>query len=140
VADSVALFSRAPFTLLALYSLLPHYLIKVHKQNLLGKATKANNTNSFNTVSTSVNTASASRAYNDAGPSAFDDEDLDTYNSPFADQVMGAEADFNNMGPLTVVSPITTTRIHSIHSKEPTKIAQALDDESWVEAMQEELL
>ncbi|GKA47829.1 hypothetical protein Tco_0740787 [Tanacetum coccineum] len=26
--------------------------------------------------------------------SAFDDEDLDTYNSPFVDQVMGAEADF----------------------------------------------
>ncbi|GJT55616.1 ribonuclease H-like domain-containing protein [Tanacetum coccineum] len=57
--------------------------------------------------------------------SAFDDEDLDTYNSPFADQVMGAEADFNNMEPSTV---------------EPTKIDQALDDESWVEAMQEELL
>ncbi|GJV28315.1 putative ribonuclease H-like domain-containing protein [Tanacetum coccineum] len=57
--------------------------------------------------------------------SAFDDEDLDTYNSPFADQVMGAEADFNNMEPSTV---------------EPTKIAQALDDEIWVEAMQEELL
>ncbi|GJZ67228.1 putative ribonuclease H-like domain-containing protein [Tanacetum coccineum] len=58
--------------------------------------------------------------------SAFDDEDLDTYNSPFADQVMGAEADFNNMEPSTV--------------QEPIKIAQALDDESWVEAMQEELL
>ncbi|GKD34512.1 ribonuclease H-like domain-containing protein, partial [Tanacetum coccineum] len=58
--------------------------------------------------------------------SAYDDEDLDTYNSPFADQVMGAEADFNNMEPSTV--------------QEPTKIAQALDDESWVEAMQEELL
>ncbi|GKD53055.1 putative ribonuclease H-like domain-containing protein [Tanacetum coccineum] len=42
--------------------------------------------------------------------SAFDDEDLDTYNYPFADQ------------------------------QEPTKIAQALDDKSWVEAMQEELL
>ncbi|GJS46164.1 hypothetical protein Tco_0596285 [Tanacetum coccineum] len=52
--------------------------------------------------------------------------DLDTYNSPFADQVMGAEVDFNNMEPSTV--------------QEPTKIAQALDDESWVEAMQEELL
>ncbi|GKF12720.1 hypothetical protein Tco_0050646, partial [Tanacetum coccineum] len=52
---------------------------------------------------------------------AFDDEDLDTYNSPFADQFMGAKADFNNMEPSTV---------------EPTKIAQALDDESWVEAMQ----
>ncbi|GKD23617.1 hypothetical protein Tco_1225320, partial [Tanacetum coccineum] len=49
--------------------------------------------------------------------SAFDDEDLDTYNSPFADQVMGAEADFNSMEPSTVVSPITTTRIHSIHPK-----------------------
>ncbi|GJV80468.1 putative ribonuclease H-like domain-containing protein [Tanacetum coccineum] len=34
--------------------------------------------------------------------SAFDDEDLDTYNSPFADQVMGVEADFNNMEPSTV--------------------------------------
>ncbi|GKA10147.1 putative ribonuclease H-like domain-containing protein [Tanacetum coccineum] len=58
--------------------------------------------------------------------SAFDDEDLDTHNSPFANQVMGAEADLKNMEPSTV--------------QEPTKIAQALDDESWVEAMQEELL
>ncbi|GKB75092.1 putative ribonuclease H-like domain-containing protein [Tanacetum coccineum] len=125
--------------------------------------------------------------------SAYDDEDLDTYNSPYADQVMGAEADFNNMESLTVVSPIPSTRVYSIHSKdqiirdprspvqtrgmtkkssgehamisyiqkqrrtnhkdlqnclftcflsqqEPLKIAQALDDESWVEAMQEELL
>ncbi|GJR32965.1 putative ribonuclease H-like domain-containing protein [Tanacetum coccineum] len=47
--------------------------------------------------------------------SAFDDEDLDTYNSPFADQVMGAEADFNNMELLTVISPIPITRVHSIH-------------------------
>ncbi|GKA51688.1 ribonuclease H-like domain-containing protein [Tanacetum coccineum] len=125
--------------------------------------------------------------------SAFDDEDLDTYNSPFVDQVMGAEADFNNMKPSTIVSPIPTTRLHSIHPKdqiigdpksavqtrgmtkkssgehamisyiqkqrrtnhkdfqnclfacflsqqEPIKTDQALDDESWVEAMQEELL
>ncbi|GJR70105.1 putative reverse transcriptase domain-containing protein [Tanacetum coccineum] len=62
-----------------------------------GKDTKASNTNSFNTVSTPVNAASASRTYNDAGPS-------------------------------------------SVLLQEPTKIAQALDDESWVEAMQEELL
>ncbi|GJS86029.1 putative ribonuclease H-like domain-containing protein [Tanacetum coccineum] len=125
--------------------------------------------------------------------SAYDDDDLDTYNSPYADQVMGAEADFNNMEPSTIFSPIPTTRVHSIHPKdqiirdlksavqtrgmtkkssgehamisyiqkqrranhkdfqnylfacflsqqEPTKIDQALDDESWVEAMQEELL
>ncbi|GJR19827.1 hypothetical protein Tco_0968354 [Tanacetum coccineum] len=202
-----------------------------NRELLQGKATKASSTNSFNTVSTPVNAASAPRTSNDAGPSfvplggsfplnvndlpddplmpdledtaevqntgifgsAFDDEDLDTYNSPFADQVMGAEADFNNMEPSTVVSPIPTTRVHSIHPKnqiigdpksavqtrgmskknsgehamisyiqkqrrtnhkdfqnclfacflsqqEPTKIAQALDDERWVEAMQEKLL
>ncbi|GKD94732.1 putative ribonuclease H-like domain-containing protein, partial [Tanacetum coccineum] len=128
-----------------------------NRQNLSGKATKASSTNHFNTVSTPVNAASTSRTYNDGRSSfvplggtfpndplmsdledtvevqnisifgsAYDDEDLDTYNSPYADQVMGAKADFNNMEPLTV--------------QEPIKIAQALDDESWVEAMQEELL
>ncbi|GKA72289.1 putative ribonuclease H-like domain-containing protein [Tanacetum coccineum] len=124
---------------------------------------------------------------------AYDDHDLETLNTPYADQSVGAEADFNNMEPSTVVSPIPTTRVHSIHPKahiigdpksavqtrgikkknsgkhamisyiqkqrrtnhkdfqnclfacflsqhEPTKISQALDDESWVEAMQEELL
>ncbi|GKC38568.1 putative ribonuclease H-like domain-containing protein [Tanacetum coccineum] len=112
-----------------------------NRELLQGKATKANSTNSFNTVSTPVNAASAPRTSNDAGPSfvslggsfpldvndfpddplmhdledtaeiqntgifgsAFDDEDLDTYNSPFADQVMGAEADFNNVEPSTIV-------------------------------------
>ncbi|GKF98829.1 hypothetical protein Tco_0297612, partial [Tanacetum coccineum] len=49
---------------------------------------------------------------------AFDDEDLDTYNSPFANQVIGVEADFNNMEPSTIVSPIPTTRVHSIHPKD----------------------
>ncbi|GJV17063.1 putative ribonuclease H-like domain-containing protein [Tanacetum coccineum] len=66
--------------------------------------------------------------------SAFDDEDLDTYNSPFVDQVMGAEADFNNM------EPSTSCQSYVPQLEEPIKIAQALDDESWVEAMQEELL
>ncbi|GJW90998.1 putative ribonuclease H-like domain-containing protein [Tanacetum coccineum] len=81
------------------------------KNNISGKATKASNTNIFNTVSTPVNAVSASRTYNDAGSSfvtlggsflddphmsdledtaevqntgifgsAYDDEDLDTYN------------------------------------------------------------
>ncbi|GKA32601.1 putative ribonuclease H-like domain-containing protein [Tanacetum coccineum] len=50
--------------------------------------------------------------------SAFDDEDLNTYNSPFANQVMGAEADFNNMEPSTIVSRIPTTRVHFIHPKD----------------------
>ncbi|GKF75333.1 hypothetical protein Tco_0224777 [Tanacetum coccineum] len=50
--------------------------------------------------------------------SAFDDEDINTHNSPFADQVMGAKADFNNMEPSIVVSPIPITRVHSIHPKD----------------------
>ncbi|GKC31114.1 putative ribonuclease H-like domain-containing protein, partial [Tanacetum coccineum] len=187
-----------------------------NRELLQGKVTRASCTNSFNTISTPINAASAPRTSNDVNDftddpcmpdledttevqntgifgSAFDDEDLDTYNSPFADQVMGAKANFNNMEPLTIVSRIPTTRVHSIHLKdqiirdpnsavqtrgmtkkssrehamisyiqkqkrtnhkdfqnclfacflsqqEPTKIAQALEDESWVEAMQEELI
>ncbi|GJR72417.1 putative ribonuclease H-like domain-containing protein [Tanacetum coccineum] len=86
---------------------------------------------------------------------AFDDEDLDTYNSPFADQVMGAEANFNNIEPSTIVSPIPTTIIHSIHPKDqiigdPKSAVQTRSMSKknsgehamirWVEAMQEELI
>nr|GEV84469.1 hypothetical protein [Tanacetum cinerariifolium] len=79
----------------------------------------------------------------------------------------GAMADFTNLESIVNVSPIPQYRIHSIHpttqilrdlnsvvqtrSKvntsstthafiEPKKISQALEDESWVDAMQEELL
>ncbi|GJW54970.1 putative ribonuclease H-like domain-containing protein, partial [Tanacetum coccineum] len=71
------------------------------------------------------------------GPSifgrAYDDDDF--YNSFFDDQDVGAEADFNNMEPSIIVSPIPTTRIHYIHPK-----AQIIGDPNWVEAMHEELL
>ncbi|GJU03455.1 putative ribonuclease H-like domain-containing protein [Tanacetum coccineum] len=204
-------------------------------QLLQEKITRVSSTNSFNTVSIPVNTASAPRTFSPIRPSsglsfvpfggsfpidvanlpydplmleledtakfrstdifgnAYDDHDLETLNTPYADQSVGVEADFNNMEPSTVVSPIPTTRVHSTHPKaqiigdpksavqtrgmtkknseehamisyiqkqrrtnhkdfhnclfacflsqhEPTKISQALDDESWVEAMQEELL
>ncbi|GJR01190.1 putative ribonuclease H-like domain-containing protein [Tanacetum coccineum] len=76
-------------------------------------------------------------------------------------------ADFTNLKTTVNVSPIPTSRIHSIHTTtqilrdptsavqtrskvnkssgahafiEPKKISQALEDESWVDAMQEELL
>ncbi|GJY21354.1 putative ribonuclease H-like domain-containing protein [Tanacetum coccineum] len=123
------------------------------------KITRASSTNSFNTVSTPVNTASASRTFSPVGPSsgpsfvpfggsfpidvanlphdplmpeledtveirstgifcnAYDDHDLETLNTPYADQSVGVEADFNNMEPSTVVSPIPTTRVHSTHPK-----------------------
>ncbi|GJT39838.1 putative ribonuclease H-like domain-containing protein [Tanacetum coccineum] len=75
---------------------------------------------------------------------------------------MVREAHFNNMKPLTVVSPIPTTRVHSIHPKDQifrdpksavqtrgmTKkssrkhamISYIQKQRSWVKAMQEELL
>ncbi|GJV87112.1 putative ribonuclease H-like domain-containing protein [Tanacetum coccineum] len=83
---------------------------------------------------------------------AFDDEDV------------GAVANFNNMDNTIDVSPIPTLRIHQHHPKDQIladpklavqtrgkiqkvssvqqalTISQALEDESWVEAMQEELL
>ncbi|GKC89026.1 putative ribonuclease H-like domain-containing protein, partial [Tanacetum coccineum] len=67
---------------------------------------------------------------------AYDDDDLETYNSPYAAENVGVEADFNNMESSTVISPIPTTRIHSIHPK-----AQIIGDPKLaVEAMQGELL
>nr|GEW34280.1 reverse transcriptase [Tanacetum cinerariifolium] len=91
--------------------------------------------------------------------SAYDD-DLDIFTSPV--QSIGADADFNNMESSIVVIPIHTHRVHIDHLKDQilgdpklavqtrgmakkssrahSFVAQALDDESWVEAMQEELL
>ncbi|GJW49966.1 putative ribonuclease H-like domain-containing protein [Tanacetum coccineum] len=80
------------------------------------------------------------------------------------DEKVGAEADMNNLAITMPVSPIPTTRVHKdypleqiirdIHSApqtrrmtknvtehvEPKKVIQALQDPSWIEAMQEELL
>ncbi|GKE55345.1 putative ribonuclease H-like domain-containing protein [Tanacetum coccineum] len=123
------------------------------------KITRASSTNSFNTVSTAINTTSASRTFSPVGPSngpsfvpfggsfpidaanlphdplmpeledtaeiqstgifgnAYNDHDLETLNTPYVGQSVGAEANFNNMEPSTVVSPIPTTRVHSIHPK-----------------------
>ncbi|GKD86647.1 putative ribonuclease H-like domain-containing protein, partial [Tanacetum coccineum] len=109
---------------------------------LQGKATKANITNSFNTVSTPVNAASAPRTSNDARPSfvplggSFPLNVNDFPDDPLMlDLEDTVEADFNNMEPSTAVSPIPTTRVHSIHPKD-----QIIRDPNWVEAMQEELL
>ncbi|GKA72836.1 putative ribonuclease H-like domain-containing protein [Tanacetum coccineum] len=69
----------------------------------------------------------------------------------------GAVADFTNLDSIVNVSPIPIKRIHSFHPQnqiigdpksvvqtrskiEPKKISQALEEESWVDAMQEELL
>ncbi|GJV18681.1 putative ribonuclease H-like domain-containing protein [Tanacetum coccineum] len=108
------------------------------------KVTRGNTTNNFNTISTSVytanlfkdvSTASASRIfsppYDPLMPELEDtaemqttgifgnayDDDLEHNNTSSANESVGAEADFNNMEPSTVVSPIPITKIHYIHPK-----------------------
>nr|GEW40705.1 hypothetical protein [Tanacetum cinerariifolium] len=55
------------------------------------------------------------------------------------EDVVGAEADFNNLESFIPFNPIPTTRIHKDHP-EPKRVHQALKDPSWIEAMQEDLL
>nr|GEZ97117.1 putative ribonuclease H-like domain-containing protein [Tanacetum cinerariifolium] len=141
-------------------------------------ATRASSTNTVNTVSTPVSTASPSRVFS-AGESSYPDSTIytdqddsqipaleDIYdhlsnrifsNASYDDE--GAVADFINLETTVNVSPFPH---HSIHPtiqilRDPTLavqtrskvnkiseahafISKALKDESWVDAMQEELL
>ncbi|GJX17733.1 putative ribonuclease H-like domain-containing protein [Tanacetum coccineum] len=169
-------------------------------------AARASSTNTVNTASTPVSTASPScgLSYTDLTNTDQDDSQIptleDIYDNPndgtftnasYDDK--GAVADFTNFETIMNVSPIPTSRIHSIHPStqilgdpksavqtrskvnksseahafvsyiqkhrrnnhkdlqhclfacflsqiEPKKISEALEDESWVDAMQEELL
>nr|GEU44580.1 putative ribonuclease H-like domain-containing protein [Tanacetum cinerariifolium] len=74
-------------------------------------------------------------------------EDARIFDDAYDDKDEGVKADYNNLETVIPVSPIPSTRIHKDHLKEhiigemePKKVTQTLDDESWVEAMQEELL
>ncbi|GJT50374.1 putative ribonuclease H-like domain-containing protein [Tanacetum coccineum] len=104
--------------------------------------------------------AGAARATNDSQIPALEDiydnlSDGIFTNASYDDE--GVVADFTNLETTVNVIPIPTSRIHSIHpttqilgdptlavqtrSKiEPKKISQAIEDGSWVDAMQEELL
>nr|GEU87864.1 putative ribonuclease H-like domain-containing protein [Tanacetum cinerariifolium] len=104
-----------------------------------------NNTNTFSAASPS--NAVASPTY---GKSSFidafqlpDDPDMPelediTYFDDEDD--VGAEDDFNNLETSITISPIPTTRVHKDHLEEPKMVHQALNDPSWIEAMQEELI
>ncbi|GKB14891.1 putative ribonuclease H-like domain-containing protein [Tanacetum coccineum] len=94
-------------------------------------------------------------------------EDYNIFNFSRNDEDDGVEADMNNSDTTIQVSHIPTTRIHKDHPldqvigdlqlatqtrkmsknlkehgflKEPKKVIHALNDPSWIEAMQEELL
>ncbi|GJT86347.1 putative ribonuclease H-like domain-containing protein, partial [Tanacetum coccineum] len=151
-----------------------------NSQLLQEKVTRASSTNSFNTISIPVNTASASRTFSPAGPSsgpsfdplmpgledtaeiqstvifnnAYDDDDLETHNSPNVDEyvVQTRGMKKKNSKEHAMISYIQKQRRKNhkdfqnclfacfLSQHEPIKISQAFNDESWVGAMHEELL
>nr|GEX64729.1 hypothetical protein [Tanacetum cinerariifolium] len=118
-------------------------------------------TKTINTVRP-VNNATPTYADYPSDPLMPDLKDTRIFDDAYDDRDEGAEADYNNLKTVILVSPTPSTRIHKDHPKEqiirvvnsavqtrkmakqnemePKKVTQALDDESWVEAMQEELL
>ncbi|GKB67204.1 putative ribonuclease H-like domain-containing protein, partial [Tanacetum coccineum] len=124
-------------------------------------AARATSTNTVNTVRTLVSIASSSGgpSYSDLTNYADQDDSQipsleDIYDNPndgiftnasYDDE--GAVAGFTNLKYTVNVSPIPTSRIHSIHPTtqilgdlKSAKISEALEDKSWVDAIQEELL
>ncbi|GJS53279.1 retrovirus-related pol polyprotein from transposon TNT 1-94 [Tanacetum coccineum] len=125
--------------------------------------TKYTSTPSVNTSSGLVNTGKFDASQH-ADPDDSDMPELEIFNMPkqgifdvASYNEEGVVTDFNNLPIEVAVSPIPTLRIHNIYPKnqilgdpklavqtgskeEPKKISEALTDESWVEAMQKELL
>nr|GEU95550.1 hypothetical protein [Tanacetum cinerariifolium] len=103
----------------------------------------------INTVSLPINTATLTYADYPVDHLMPYLEDTGIFNDDYDDRDEGVKVDYNNLETVISVisvSPIPSTRVHKDHRKEqilsemePKKVKQALDDESWVEAMQEEL-
>nr|GEX81391.1 ribonuclease H-like domain, reverse transcriptase, RNA-dependent DNA polymerase [Tanacetum cinerariifolium] len=94
---------------------------KVQEPLLQEKIARSNSTNNITTLSTPVNTASASRTFipphdplmpeledtaeiqtTDIFGNAYDEDDLGTNNHSYADESVGVEAGYNNMEPSTI--------------------------------------
>ncbi|GJY80974.1 putative ribonuclease H-like domain-containing protein [Tanacetum coccineum] len=128
------------------------------------KDASVNSTNTINTVSPTINAAGIKDNAVDENIvyGCVDDPNMpeleDIVYSDNAEDV-GADADMNNLDTFMPVSLILTTRMHKDHpieqiirdlklaprtrrmtKKEPKKVIQVLNDPSWIEAMQEELL
>ncbi|GKE65712.1 hypothetical protein Tco_1519873 [Tanacetum coccineum] len=91
--------------------------------NLLVQQKKcyANSTNRDYTVSPSVSTAGQNFTNTDdlpTNPLILDLEDTSIFSSAYDDEVVGAEADLNNLEITMNGSPIPTTRIHKDHPKD----------------------
>ncbi|GJR56634.1 putative ribonuclease H-like domain-containing protein [Tanacetum coccineum] len=129
-----------------------------------GEATNTNSTNRLNTVSSPVNTVSSSFTTVDPGrardqrnefESVFgQDKDANSTYRMFT-PVSAAESSYENLGGSTPVNAATPSNADYPtdplmpdledtadlqDTAEPKKVIQALQDPSWIEAMQEELL
>ncbi|GJU70343.1 hypothetical protein Tco_1256602 [Tanacetum coccineum] len=118
-------------------------------------AAKASSTNIVNTASAPVCTASPYGGLSFTNLTNTDQDDLEIpafeeiYNNPtngiftnasYDDE--GVVADFTNLETIVNVSPINSIHPSTLILEDPNsaKISEALEDESWVDAMQEELL
>ncbi|GJY14979.1 putative ribonuclease H-like domain-containing protein [Tanacetum coccineum] len=128
-----------------------------------------NSTNNINTVSQTINAADIENNAADENIVYGCDDDPNVPNLEEIvysddDERVDAKADMTNLDTHILVSPTSTTRIHKDHPLEqtigdihlapqtrrmtknvikhvePKKVIQALQDLSWIEAMQEELL
>ncbi|GKC17122.1 putative ribonuclease H-like domain-containing protein [Tanacetum coccineum] len=108
---------------------------------LQAEAARAASTNTVNTVSTPISTASPSNVFSAGRPDLTnndqDDSQIlalkDIYDNP-SDGIF-TNASYDDEGTVAdFINLETTVNI------EPKKISQSLEDESWVDAMQEELL
>nr|GEX78868.1 hypothetical protein [Tanacetum cinerariifolium] len=115
----------------------------------------SNNTNPFSVADTTASPTHGKYSFKDASQLLDNPDMLEMEDITYSDhENVGAEADFNNLETLIIVSPIPTTRIHKDHpvsqiivicpqllkQEEPKRVHQALKDPSWIKAMQEELL
>ncbi|GJY78667.1 ribonuclease H-like domain-containing protein [Tanacetum coccineum] len=102
-------------------------------------AARATSTNTFNIVSTPISTASPSRVFSTGGPDLTNNNQDDSqiraleeiYDNP-SDGIF-TNASYDDKGAVANFTNLETTM-----NIEPKKISQALEDESWVDAMQEE--
>nr|GEV09225.1 hypothetical protein [Tanacetum cinerariifolium] len=110
-----------------------------------------NNTNLLNVVSTPISITGPSRALNDGEPSYLDDPSIphleDIYDSPKTTMNISLTpiTRIHTIHPKTQIvrdpmSPVQTRSKVNKNSKAHALISQALEDESWVDVMQNELM
>ncbi|GJZ68276.1 putative ribonuclease H-like domain-containing protein [Tanacetum coccineum] len=104
-------------------------------------AARATSTNTINTVSTPISTASPSNTFSAGGPD-LNNNDQDDSQIPALEDIYDNPSDeiFTNASYDDEGAMADFTNLETIVNIEPKKISQALEDESWVDAMQEELL